>query len=76
MVLDGTTVAVGTQGSAVAAAGAVGLVVDEGARVPGLVVQPATSAINAPTSASLARIVLPSFRLGPSLCRRVEHQAG
>ena len=31
---------------------------------------------NAPTSASLARIVLPSFRLGPSLCRRVEHQAG
>ena len=76
VVLDGTTVAVGTQGSAVAAAGAVGLVVDEGARVPGLVVQPATSAINAPTSASLARIVLPSFRLGPSLCRRVEHQAG
>ncbi len=76
VVLDGTTVAVGTQGSAVAVAvaGAVGLAVDEGARVPGPVLQPATSAINAPTSASLARIVLTSLdsslQQGDALIRR------
>ena len=74
VVLDGTTVAVGTQGSAVAVAGAVGLAVDEGARVPGPVEQPATTAINAPTSASLARIVLTSLdsslQQGDALIRR------
>jgi hypothetical protein len=76
VVLDGTTVAVGTQGSAVAVAGAVGLVVDEGARVPGPVAQPATSAINAPDECQPCPHRPRLFRLGPSLCRRVEHQAG
>ena len=61
---DGTAVGDGRHGCSVAVA-AVGPVVDDG--VPGPVVQPATSATNAPTSASLARIVLASFRLGPSL---------
>ena len=44
-----------------------GLVVDAGAGVPGPVAQPVMRAINAPQSASRARIVLASFRLGPSL---------
>jgi hypothetical protein len=53
-----TGVVVEVVGEEVAAGG---LVVDAGAGVPAPVAQPAISAINAPTSASLARIVLTSL---------------